>query len=233
MITSPSHTAVIIVAAGEGRRFGGDVPKQFVDLCGRPLLMVAVERVRKALPGAKIIIALHGSYFGLWNQLAAAHPDFDATGITLTEGGATRWESVANSLSAVGDDITTVMVHDAARPLLSGEVTARLLEAIGHGARGVVPVVQVSDSLRMAADGGSHSIDRSTVRAVQTPQAFPRSIIEEAYRQPFRDTFTDDASVVEALYPGSIEMVDGSVDTLKLTHPADLATIRYIIANES
>ncbi|MDE5801263.1 MAG: 2-C-methyl-D-erythritol 4-phosphate cytidylyltransferase [Paramuribaculum sp.] len=232
MIPDPSHTAVIIVAAGEGRRFGGDRPKQFVDIDGRPMLMLAVERIRQAMPGAKIIIALHGAYFDLWHELAAAHPDFDSSGITLTKGGATRWESVHNALTIIPDDAAIVMVHDAARPLVDAAVTDRLLEAVGRGARGVVPVVPVSDSLRIAGDGGSRAIDRSAFRAVQTPQAFPRTIIEQAYRQPYRDTFTDDASVVEALYPESIAMVEGSVNTIKLTHPADLAAIRYILANE-
>lgn len=197
------------------------------------MLMLAVERIRKALPGAHIIIALHGAYFSLWNELVAAHPDFDPAGITLTAGGSTRWESVANSLAAVAESISTVMVHDAARPLVRPEVAARLLEAVRRGALGAVPVVAVSDSLRIATDDGSRALDRAAIRAVQTPQAFPRQVLVQAYRRPFSSTFTDDASVVEALYPGSIEMVEGSADTLKLTHPADLATIRYILSNES
>lgn len=232
MTVEATHTAVIIVAAGVGHRFGSDIPKQFVSVGGRPLLLLSIERMRAALPGAIIIVALHPDYFDLWHSITNRHSDFDSTGIILTQGGSTRWHSVALALAALPAHITTVMVHDAARPLVSPLVVGRLMQSLTSGAKGVVPAVAVSDSLRAIEPGCTRALDRSAIRAVQTPQAFPRAILTEAYALPYTPAFTDDASVVEALHPGSIEIVEGCVDTLKITHPADIATLQYILAHE-
>lgn len=225
---------VIIVAAGRGERFGGERPKQFTLLGGRPLLMLAVERVRHALPaGTQIVIALHAEYFDYWHELLAQYPDFDASGIRLVTGGATRWHSVKNALGAAGPYTQMVMVHDAARPLVSPAVMQRMIEAIDSGAKGVVPAVDVTDSLRRSiGEGSSEAVDRSEFLAVQTPQAFPCAVINQAYAQEYSPLFTDDASVVEAIYPGSIVVVEGCHDTIKLTRPADLATLEYILDHE-
>lgn len=229
-----SDTAVIIVAAGRGSRFGGDRPKQFADVGGRPLLLLTVSRLRAAMPGASMVIALPAEHLDFWENLKSQYPHLDFSGISTVAGGATRWESVKHALSAVGADVRVVMVHDAARPLVDKDVADRLLRALRSGARGVVPVVAVCDSLRQLCPDrqSTHSVDRSQFVAVQTPQAFHRDVLAEAYLQPYSPEFTDDASVVEALWPESIATVEGSRNTLKVTHPADIALIRHILDNE-
>lgn len=215
---SDNPTHIIIVAAGSGSRYGADRPKQFCELLGRPVLMHTIEAMHRALPSAQITLVLALAMFDYWHELCHRH-GFDSPDIIA--GGATRWHSVRNALSALPDD-AIVMVHDGARPVVDAAMVARLSEAARiHGA--AIPAVKVTDSLRVVdKQGNSHAVDRSAYRAVQTPQAFSAKLLKEAYQQPYSDRFTDDASVVEAL--GFIPaLVDGDPHNIKITNPGDIA----------
>lgn len=211
---------IIIVAAGRGSRFGSDLPKQYCLLAGKPVLMRTVEAFRRALPDAEIILVISKEMEALWTDLCREHGFVSPR---LAYGGATRWESVKRAVEAINpDDADIVMVHDGARPIVSADMVDRLLSEMEHSAA-AIPVVPVTDSLRIVIDGGSQAIDRAPLRAVQTPQAFAGSAIEQMYALPYSPMFTDDASVYEAAGFGSPSLVPGSPSNLKITHPTDLA----------
>ncbi len=213
-------TAVIVVAAGRGSRFGSELPKQFCLLDGRPVLFHSIERFRDALPGAEIITVLSADRIDYWNDICREY-DFEATDICT--GGSTRWESVSNALATIGSGIDKVLIHDAARPLVSADVVYRLLAEIESGAAGAIPVLPMVDSLRRLSPDGSETVDRSLYRAVQTPQAFPLDKLLKAYTLPYSPEMTDDASVMEAAGFSDIRLIDGDEATLKITRPVDLA----------
>lgn len=228
-----SHIRFIIVAAGSGSRFGHDLPKQFHLLGGRPVLMTTIDRVRRAVPYSSILLVLSREHEELWRTLCCEH-SFESPEIVY--GGATRWESVRNALQAITDgaDHDIVMVHDGARPLLHGSVVRALEWEIKSGADGAIPAIAVTDSLRvLTPEGGSESVARADYRAVQTPQAFPLSLLRQAYDRPYSPLMTDDASVAEAAGFRHIRLVEGSPDTLKITRPADLAAAEYILSHSS
>ncbi len=212
---------LIIVAGGQGLRMGGPLPKQFMLLNGKPILMRTIERFVEALPHVQIILVLHPDYVGVWENLCAEH-HFDIP-CTITTGGKERFHSVKNGLAAIThpDNNATVGVHDAVRPLVSVDVinnaysTARKTGA-------VVPALSSIESVRLLDDDGtSHAVNRSKVMMVQTPQVFSLNLLRKAYSQPYDPAFTDDASVVEAM-GHAITLVEGNRENIKLTTPQDI-----------
>ncbi|MCM1483042.1 MAG: 2-C-methyl-D-erythritol 4-phosphate cytidylyltransferase [Muribaculaceae bacterium] len=210
---------IIIVAGGTGSRFGSELPKQFCELAGRPVLMHTIDRLRKAAPEAGMVIAMHRDYMDMWHTICR---EVGFTSPPTVIGGSTRWESVRNALAAVPQSAGMIAVHDAARPLVEKPVMDRLLGAVRSGAHGAIPAVAVTDSLRMVTAHGSESVDRTRYRAVQTPQLFQASLLRRAYELPWRPEFTDDASVMESAGFGELRLVEGSPVNIKITHPADL-----------
>lgn len=215
------NIAVIIVAAGSGSRFGGDVPKQFCLLEGRPVLMHSIERFARMMPESEITVVLSADRVDYWNELCKQY-DFSASH-SIAIGGATRWESVKNALETVSDNIQTVLIHDGARPLVSNTTVSDLCEAVKAGAEGALPVLPMVDSLRETGTGvESTAVDRSRYVAVQTPQAFPARLLREAYRLPYSPMMTDDASVMELAGHTDIRLVSGNAATLKITRSEDM-----------
>lgn len=210
----------ILVAGGKGLRMGSDIPKQFLPLRGRPVLMHTIDVFRRTYPDIHIILVLPREQQDYWRQLCGQH-DYDVE-LCVADGGETRFHSVHNGLSLIPDDARGVVgVHDGVRPFVSPETIRRCFEAAEEfGA--VVPVVPVVETVRQVlADGSSMTVDRNAYRLVQTPQTFDIQLLKKAYGQPFDPFFTDDASVVEAMgYP--IKLVEGNNENIKLTNPADL-----------
>ena len=222
-------TVAIIVAGGSGTRFGAQVPKQFLELAAKPILMRTIEAFGENRDGSfDVIITLPADQMDLWRALCERHGF--AVPHRVVAGGETRWHSVKNALDSIGDlaDVDVIAVHDGVRPLATADLIHRVLEAArSDGA--AIPVVPLNDSVRqLDGDGGSHALDRSLLRAVQTPQAFDARLLIEAYRQPFAPTFTDDASVVER-YGHPVTLVEGDPQNLKITRPMDLALAEYLL----
>lgn len=221
---------IIVVAAGSGSRFGSAVPKQFLQIEGRPVVMRAVDALRRAVPDARLIIVLATSEIERWRYLCNLH-HFDSP--TVVAGGDTRWASVKNAVEFIAADPgDIVMVHDGARPFPTTAMLNVLVGAFGNGrADGAVPVVPVTDSLRRLTGGGpaSEPVDRTMLRAVQTPQAFRGHILVEAYRRPWRPEFTDDASVVQDAGFGNIILTTGDPLNIKITNPLDIAVAETIL----
>ncbi|GHT35022.1 2-C-methyl-D-erythritol 4-phosphate cytidylyltransferase [Bacteroidia bacterium] len=213
-----SKQYVLIVAGGKGLRMGNELPKQFIPLEGRPILMHTLERFNQWDASADLLLVLpceHRSYWEmLCRELNCIIPH------RIADGGETRFQSVQNGLALV-DEPGLVAVHDGVRPFVSAEViTACFEEAEQNGA--AIPVVPMIDSIReQYAEGKSRPVDRRRYLAVQTPQVFRSSLVKEAYRQPYTPAFTDDASVVEALGV-EIHTVAGNRENIKITDPLDL-----------
>lgn len=222
----------IIVAAGSGSRFGGETPKQFLDLEGIPVCVMAARRIAQAVESVRTIYVLPARDFDRWRKLLSRYITAeDASRIVC--GGETRWQSVKNALDSIPKDMpasAVVLVHDGARPLV-GEETVRNVVRATLNTDGAIPVVPVTDSLRkMDEDGiGSEPVDRSCYRAVQTPQGSTLWRMREAYGLPYDNSFTDDASVLTAAGFSNIVLVNGSPRNIKITNPEDLKIARCLI----
>ena len=220
----------IIVAGGKGSRMNTALPKQFIDLCGRPVLMHTIDAFRSAVDDISIVLVLAEQEVVRWNNLCRRHSFVSPEAIAYA--GATRFHSVLNGLSLIPSDADgLVAVHDGVRPLVSADMIRRSFdEAESHGA--AVPVIPVVDSVRkVLTDGDSISLTRSELRAVQTPQTFSLSLLRQAYSQPFSEHFTDDASVVEAS-GAKVSLYSGEISNIKITHPIDLLIAQYYIDNQ-
>lgn len=209
--------AVILVAGGRGMRMGSDLPKQFLPLHGKPLLMHTLEVFHRWDGNARLTLTLPEAHQTYWEMLCrelncrVPHQ--------VVTGGETRFHSVRNGLAAV-EDCDWVGVHDGVRPFVAPEVIEACFRAAAqHGA--ALPVVPVAESLRECDGERNRAVDRARYRLVQTPQVFRRDWLEEAYRQPYSPLFTDDASVVEAS-GRNIHLVPGNPENIKITTPTDL-----------
>ena len=210
----------VIVAGGKGLRMGGEVPKQFLPIEGKPILMHTIEAFRKAIEGIGIVLVLPAAQQEYWHELCKTH-QFDSPEL-IANGGETRFHSVRNGLALLPDDADAVVgIHDGVRPFVSTDTIQRCYKAAAEG-EAVVPVVPVVETVRqILPDGTSITRSRDEYRLVQTPQTFPLIMLKEAYQQPYSEAFTDDASVVEATGQ-RIEMIEGNRENIKITTPSDL-----------
>ena len=208
---------VIIVAGGKGLRMGGDLPKQFIPLAGKPVLMRTLENFFSFSPDIDIILVLPHDHQEYWRNLCGEY----GFGVPH-RGGATRFHSVRNGLALVEEaDDAVVAVHDGVRPFVSHDVIARCFD-MAAGGRAVVPVTGVVETVRrMKQDGTSVTVPRGEYRLVQTPQVFPSRMIKKAYTADYIDSFTDDASVVEAM-DIDVELAEGNRENIKITTPFDM-----------
>ncbi len=217
--------AVIIVAAGSGSRMGGKLPKQYLQLQGRPLIIHTLERFQRFDPEMKLVVVLAPAHKELWEQVVASYEI--AEGVTLAPGGPTRYDSVKSGLNLI-DKETLTGIHDAVRPLVSQDTLIRCYDAALRKGSGI-PVVEMDESVRMLdAEGGSVHMDRSSLKRVQTPQVFRSDRIKQAYQQAYISAFTDDASVYETVY-GAPTLVEGNRENIKLTTPADMQLAQVLI----
>ncbi len=233
MISAVRPTYVIIVAAGSGSRFGSSLPKQFVELCGKPVLAHTINAFVNAIPTANITVVLSEDMMPLWHDLCQKH---NVPQHVTVKGGATRWESVKNAITSLTDapDSATVLIHDGARPLTPPQVIKRVA-GCAFNTDGAIPAIDVADSLRQLDENqvSSHAVDRSQFRAVQTPQAFTLWRLREAYTLPYQPDFTDDASVLAAAGFDNIVLIPGSPENIKITTPIDLHLATAIIASRA
>lgn len=219
---------VLIVAGGKGLRMGGDLPKQFIPLEGKPVLMHTLETFHRWDAEAGLLLVLPEEHQGYWQMLCreiGCHVPHE-----ITNGGETRFHSVRNGLDylkARGEQ-GLVAVHDGVRPFVTPEVIeACFAKAAITGA--AIPAIPMVDSLRKMDEAGSHPVDRSHYMAVQTPQVFRFELLTTAYEQPYTPLFTDDASVVESA-GHEIHLVYGNRENIKLTTPFDLMVAKAMLS---
>jgi len=216
---------IIIVAGGSGTRMGTALPKQFLEINGKPVLMHTVELFRKFDANCKIFLGLPQPQMEFWKQLCKQH--HFTIDHQLSPGGETRFHTVKNALNLIKDE-GLIAVHDGVRPLVSQETLERCFKgAAEFGA--AIPVLPVVESIRqLDKTGNSKAVERSQFVSVQTPQVFQSKVLKEAYEQDFTTYFTDDASVVEAL-GHSIHLAEGNRENIKITHPMDLKMAEMLL----
>ena len=196
---------------------GSDQPKQFLLIGDKPLLMHTFDAFSFLFESVKIILVLPADLIEAWKKICSQH-DF-LIPHKIIEGGPKRYHSVKSGLNHVpGDSI--VAIHDAARPLVS-EATIKSCFKIAGRKGNAVPAVSITESVREVDGSLNHSVDRSKLRLIQTPQVFQASQIRKAYQQPYDEKFTDDATVLESTGE-SIHLIDGNLENIKITFPDDL-----------
>ena len=196
---------------------GGDIPKQFLPVCGKPVLMRTLEAFHAYDASMHLVLVLPVSQQEYWKDLCLEYQFTLAHDIA--DGGETRFHSVKNGLALV-KDAGVVGVHDGVRPFVSQEVIARCYEE-ASAKKAVVPVIGVVETVRHLTEEGSETVPRDQYKLVQTPQVFDVDLLRRAYQQDYTDMFTDDASVVEALGE-KVHLVEGNRENIKLTTPFDL-----------
>lgn len=224
-VSAPSRRPVValVMAAGTGVRFGGPVPKQVTSLTGKAVVAVAVESL--AAGGCDEVVAVVKEGMANHVSLALAASPIP---VHFVSGGATRQESVRKGLQFIDGDArlsraTTVLIHDAVRPLVPANVVSDVIRAVESGSVAVTPVIDVVDTIRQVDGDTSRVIDRTSLRAVQTPQGFDRETITACHERLAADhgTVTDDVTCCQ-LYGHPVHLIDGSRMSLKITEPVDL-----------
>jgi 2-C-methyl-D-erythritol 4-phosphate cytidylyltransferase len=215
---------VIIVAGGTGTRMGSQIPKQFLLLGNKPILIHTLDAFHTSEPDATIVIVLPQGEQSRWTQLLKDH--HCTIPHAVVDGGVTRFHSVQNALAALPSE-GVVAIHDGARPLVTSALIARAFqEAEREG--NAVPAVPVCESMRLEDQDGNHPVDRSAYRLVQTPQVFLLSGIKPAYGQDYMPGFTDDATVMET-YGMRIHLIEGDPTNIKITGSGDLAVAQALM----
>ncbi|HZY38337.1 MAG TPA: 2-C-methyl-D-erythritol 4-phosphate cytidylyltransferase [Mucilaginibacter sp.] len=216
---------VIIVAGGSGTRMGASIPKQFLLLKGRPILMHTIEAFYHSKTNPYIITVLPDEFHAYWEELCVEH-EFNIQHL-LVKGGHTRFHSVKNGLDTIGEEDALVAVHDAVRPLTKTSIIdLSYAHAAEHG--NAVAAVKSRDTVRQFRAGASRHLLRDEIYLVQTPQTFRASQLKQAYGQSYSNKFTDDASVVESA-GFTINLIEGSHHNIKITFPEDIALAEVLL----
>lgn len=214
----------IIVAGGSGQRMESELPKQFMELGGKPILMHTLEAFHKA-GDIHIILVLPGNQFGTWQELLQKH-NFDIPH-QLVSGGDTRFHSVKNGLSVIESYDGYVAVHDGVRPFIDESIIHKSFEtALLKG--NAVTSIPLKDSIRNIGKQGSRAVNRNEFVLIQTPQTFKLDILKDCYAQDYNPDFTDDASVVESKGE-EISLIAGSESNIKITTPHDIVVAEAIL----
>ena len=215
---------VIIVAGGSGTRMGTTIPKQFLEINGKPVILHTLEKFISFDPEIEVIMLINPDHMSVWNRLIL---DYNLSiNLKIAIGGETRFNSVKNGLALIKSE-SLVGIHDAVRPLIKIETISNIYKQAGiYG--NAVPSVPVKESVREIKGSGSKIIDRSVLQLIQTPQVFLFSILKKAYNTPYLPFFTDDASVVEKSGV-EIHLVRGDYYNIKITSPEDIEIARNLL----
>lgn len=216
----------IVVAGGKGLRMGGELPKQFIPVGGRPILMRTLDTLYAAAPDISVVLVLPVAQQIYWKQLCEEY--HFTKPYTLADGGETRFHSVRNGLDKIPQtEEALVAVHDGVRPFVSAAVISACFES-AKTKKAVVPVTDVVETIRKLSQGKSVTENRDCYKLVQTPQTFLLSVLKQAYSLPYSQSFTDDASVVEASGQ-EVFLVPGNRENIKITTPFDLKVANALL----
>lgn len=215
----------LIVAAGSGTRFHSDVPKQFLELNGLPIVMHTLRAFRRYSDDLQLILVLAREHKNLWSHLVQKH-QFEIT-TKIAEGGTTRYQSVRNGLTLIDDDKGLVAIHDGVRPLVQPEIIrASFSLASVHGS--AVAAVRLKESIRLTDKDRTRTVDRSQYRMIQTPQTFQVGLIKKGYALPEDPAITDDAGAAERT-GHAVSLFEGSYENIKITTPGDLVMAEALL----
>lgn len=220
---------MIVVAGGKGLRFGSEIPKQFLPIGGKPILIRTIEKIKLAIADINIILVLPKEFKDYW-QLLINEYGFEVEH-KVVEAGEERFFSVKNGIDAICDQDAIIGVHDGVRPFVSLEVVRNsmlIAEELGNAIPAINPVETIRLGKKDNSNYSSSTFNRDDVFLVQTPQCFDSKILKKAYSQPFDKAFTDDASVVEKL-GYKINLVEGNRENIKITNPLDIIYAEILI----
>ncbi len=217
---------VLITAGGSGQRMKTDLPKQFLEIAGKPLLMHTFEVFLRFDQALEFVLVLPENTFDFWKESCLKH-NFRQPH-QLAPSGPTRFHSVKSGLRLVPND-ALVAIHDGVRPLVSVEVIERVFH-LAQKMGNAVPSVAVNESLRLTDHALSKPLSRDKVRMIQTPQCFRADLIKKAYNRNYDETFTDEATLFEA-DGHRIHLTEGNRENIKITTPADLKIAAALIAS--
>ena len=220
-----SKKIAIIVAGGTGQRMGSVVPKQFLSIQGKPILLHTIDQFVAAFSDIQLVVVLPEGYIQEGKDLLAQNGF--TKNIVFVAGGDTRFQSVKNGLGQVKEP-AIVFVHDAVRCLLTPALIQRCYQqALEKGS--AIPAVSSTDTVRLIKGDRNELFDRENVMLIQTPQTFQSDSLLTAFKQEYNPSFTDEANVVEASGK-PVFLVDGEFENIKITRPLDLAIAEYILA---
>lgn len=218
----------LVVAGGKGTRIPGTLPKQFLPLNGRPILLHTLDAFHRYNTQLPVVLVLPSDDRDTWVRITQEHQVHNS--ITLVDGGETRFQSVRNGLAVLSGD-GLVAIHDGVRPLISEDIIgASFRLAAAH--KTAIAAVRLKESIRMTDQDTTRAVDRSRFRLIQTPQTFDLSLIRKAYQQKEDATMTDDASVAERA-GFSISLFEGSYENIKITTPEDLVVAEALLKQKS
>ena len=221
-----SDNYVIIVAGGSGTRMHTAIPKQFLLLKGKPVLMHTIQAFYNSDSKPSVILVLHVDFHSYWEQLCKEH-GFHIP-VKLIQGGETRFHSVKNGLNAIDDSSNFIIaIHDAVRPLISKRIIESSYKHAAQYGNAIV-AIKSRDSVREVRENISKTLVREEIYLIQTPQTFQSLQLKKGYIQNYRSTFTDDASVVEATGV-KINLIEGSYKNLKITFPEDIGILELLM----
>jgi 2-C-methyl-D-erythritol 4-phosphate cytidylyltransferase len=207
-------------------RMGAPIPKQFLEVGGRPILMHTLNRFVAFDSSIRLVVVLHPDYIEFWRSLCEKHNY--SVPHSIISGGSERFFSVQKAIQSLLDaEDAIVGIHDAVRPMVSVATLERCY-ATAQETGSAVPCISVNDSMRIVDADGNRSVDRSALRIIQTPQCFSLNLLRRAFTQEYNTAFTDDASVVEALGE-SIVLVEGNRENIKVTTPEDMHWLNLLL----
>ncbi|MEP6949727.1 MAG: 2-C-methyl-D-erythritol 4-phosphate cytidylyltransferase [Ginsengibacter sp.] len=214
----------LIVAGGKGSRMNNELPKQFLLLKNKPVLYYTLKVFLEAYEDLEIILVLPEEHIGKGQEIIDGY--FGHSRLRICAGGKTRFHSVQNGLALIHEE-SIVFVHDGVRCLVTGNLIKKCYEAAVESGT-AIPVVKCTDSVRMITGSGNKILDRNKLRLVQTPQTFQSKILLPAFKIDYKETFTDEASVVEA-FGLTVNLIEGEVNNIKITTPADLVLAESLL----
>lgn len=215
--------SVIITAGGIGKRMGSELPKQFLVLGGKPVLVHTLELFFKYDPNIEIILTLPNDWRGYWETVIDKY--YCRVSHIVVNGGEERYHSIQNALKQCSGSF--IAVHDGVRPFVSFETLDRCFSALNQY-EAVVPVLKLKESIRQTNENSTNAVDRSNYRLVHTPQCFHADVLHKAYEQAYHDKVTDDACLVEEI-GYTIHLVESNEENIKLTTPFDFLIAETII----
>jgi 2-C-methyl-D-erythritol 4-phosphate cytidylyltransferase len=215
----------IIVAGGTGTRMKGEVPKQFMLLNGKPVIQYSLGAFYACETSINIIVVVHPDFTSYWKELCREHQI--SVPHIVVKGGETRFDSVKNGLDLIANE-GLVAVHDAARPLINADFIKHLFST-AENFGSAMPGIPLNDTIRQIDGDTSSQLDRSFLRAMQTPQVYSVSELKRAYTQPFRPIFTDEASVMQSA-GFAVHLTEGRRWNIKITNPEDIGLAEVLLA---
>ncbi|HOY32719.1 MAG TPA: 2-C-methyl-D-erythritol 4-phosphate cytidylyltransferase [Bacteroidales bacterium] len=207
----------LIVAGGTGKRLSTDLPKQFIEICGKPVIIHTLEAFLNPLPDIEFVIVINPKMRDSWDAILSG---YHIKNWILAEGGPERFHSVRNGLAKISDDDTVVAIHDAVRPCVSAVVILQAFKDAEYYGN-AVPALNITDSVRIKDGPLNEPVDRKRLFKIQTPQCFRIRLIKKAYLQNYDERFTDDAIVLESTGE-TIHLIEGNAENIKITYPSDL-----------